>query len=375
MDESNKKLVLVTGSAGRIGTHVAKRLGENYHIVGFELMTAIYASANEELVPLDVSSEESINQAFRHIEAFYGKKISSVVHLAAYYSFENQKYDNYNKITVQGTKNILKALQNFECEQFIFSSTMLVHEATKPGEKINEYSPLDGNWAYPKSKIETEEVIRKYRGNIPSVIMRISGVYDDDCHSIPISNQIQRIYEKSFTAHFFPGDVTHGASFMHMTDLVDLIEIAVNKRNDMAKEVTTILVGEPETLSTKYLQDEISEALYKKSIWMMRLPRFVAWIGSWFQCHIPFMAKPFIRPWMIKLADEHYELDISKAKKIFNWEPKFKLKDCLENMCKDLLNDPIAWYKKNNLKMHKNLKKKIQKKSVNKSDDSKRDVA
>lgn len=350
MIDAGKKLVLVTGSAGRIGSEVAKRLGDNYQIVGFELMKAIYASANEELVPLDVSSEESIQQAFKHIESFYGKKIASVVHLAAYYSFEDQKYSKYNKITVQGTKNLLKALQRFEVEQFIFSSTMLVHKATKPGKKINEQSALEGNWAYPQSKIETEEVIARYRGNIPTVVMRISGVYDDKCHSIPISNQVQRIYEKNFVAHFFPGDMSHGASFLHMNDLIDLIEKAVNMRKEIPKEVT-VLAGEPTTLSTRFLQNEISNELYGKNIWMMRLPRFVAWMGSWVQCHTPFMAKPFIRPWMIKLADEHFELDISEAKRIFNWEPKHKLESCLKGMISELKHNPSQWYKNNSLKM------------------------
>jgi nucleoside-diphosphate-sugar epimerase len=356
MNNSGRKLVLITGSAGRIGSALAKRLGEKYQIVGFELMKAIYASENEELVPLDVSSEESVNQAFKHIEAFYGKKIASVVHLAAYYSFQDQEYEKYNKITVQGTKHLLKALERFEVEQFIFSSTMLVHKSTKPGEKISEGSLLDGNWAYPQSKIETEEVIRQYSKNIPTVVMRIAGVYDDDCHSIPISNQIQRIYEKSFTAHFFPGNLNCGASFLHMEDLVDLLEKAVDMRNDIPKKVT-VLVGEDHTLSTKAIQNTISRNLFGKKIWMIRVPKVFAWIGAFFLCHIPFMAKPFIRPWMIFLADEHYELNISKAKKLFNWKPTHCLEDCLPTMCKDLQKNPVSWYIKNGLKMPKHLKK------------------
>ncbi len=356
MNHSDRKLVLITGSAGRIGSALAKRLGLKYQIVGFELMKAIYASENEELVPLDVSSEESVYQAFKHIEAFYGKKIASVVHLAAYYSFEDPNYDKYDKITVQGTKNILKALEGFEVEQFIFSSTMLVHETCKVGEKISEESKLDGNWAYPKSKIETEEVIRKYSKNIPTVVMRIAGVYDDDCHSIPISNQIQRIYEKSFTAHFFPGNMDAGASFMHMNDLVDILEKAVDMRNEIPKKVTA-LVGEEVTLSTRFLQNEISKALFGKKIWMLRVPKIVARIGAFFLCHIPFVDKPFIRPWMIPLADENYELNISKAKKTFKWEPTHKLEDSLFLMCKDLQKNPISWYRKNNLKIPKALRK------------------
>jgi len=345
MKDRSKKLVIITGSAGRIGANIAQRLGKKYQIVGFELMKAIYASANEELVPLDISSEESIHQAFRHIRAFYGNKIASVIHLAAYYSFEDQHYSNYNKITVQGTKNLLKALQGFEVEQFIFSSTMLVKKATKPGEIITEESPLDGNWAYPQSKIETEEVIRKHRGNIPSVVMQIA-------------NQIQRIYEKSLTSHFFPGDSSHGASFIHMDDLVNLLEKAVDMRNEIPKEVT-VLVGEEKTLSTKYLQNTISQYFFHKNSRLLWIPKWFAWMGAFVQCHTPFMKKPFIRPWMIKLADEHYELDVSKAKHLFKWEIKHSLKNSLPMMLKDLESDPISWYKKNNLKMPKHMQKMV----------------
>ncbi len=56
-------------------------------MVGFELLKAFYASANEELVPCDISSDESVQQALTHIRHFYGNTIHAVIHLAAYYSF------------------------------------------------------------------------------------------------------------------------------------------------------------------------------------------------------------------------------------------------------------------------------------------------
>ncbi|NBR25665.1 MAG: NAD(P)-dependent oxidoreductase, partial [Micrococcales bacterium] len=99
----------------------------------------------------------------------------------------NTDMDLYNKITVEGTRHLLRGLQNFEVEQFIFSSTMLVHEPCQVGEKIREDSKVNPKWAYPLSKVLTEKVIHEERGNIPTVILRISGVYDDDCHSIPIA--------------------------------------------------------------------------------------------------------------------------------------------------------------------------------------------
>ncbi len=341
-------VVIVTGACGRIGSSIVRRLGEQYKIIGFELLKALYASANEELVPVDISSDESVQQAFTHIRQFHGNKISSVIHLAAYYSFSDQKYENYEKITVRGTQRLLKCLQDFEVEQFIFSSTMLVHAPCEPDQKINESWPVQAKWAYPRSKVATEELIHRERGKIPSVILRIAGVYDDMCHSIPISNQIQRIYENQLVSRLFSGDITHGSSFMHMDDLVQALVLCVEKRKQLPEE-TLLVLGEPTTLSYDALQREISRLLFNKEFTTYSIPKPLAKIGAFLQDKLPLMPPSFIKPWMIDLADDNYTLDISKAKSLLGWEPQHSLETTLPKMIQALKADPKAWYKLNQL--------------------------
>ena len=361
--DSKKGVILISGSAGRIGSSLVRALGDEYHIVGFELSHALYASANEELVPLDVSSKESVMQAFRHIQDFYGKKIVSLVHLAAYYSFVDTKYKKYKKITVEGTRNLLTALQEFEVDQFIFSSTMLVHKPRPLGEFITEESPMAPSWPYPRSKIETEEVIRKERGDISTVVMRIAGVYDDECHSIPISNQIQRVYERQLASRLFPGNLKNGASFMHMDDLIDALLLAIKNRKTLPKE-TTILIADPETMSTDQIQRKVSKALHGKEITTYRIPKWFAWLGVVMQGLIPFEHAQFIRPWMIKFSDDNYQIDISQAKKILSWKPKHHLSSDLDDMLVRMKKDPENFYKKNGLKAPKRIRKLWAKKST-----------
>lgn len=356
---SEKEVILVTGSCGRIGAAIVKKLGQQHRMVGFELLKAFYASANEELVPCDLSSDESVHQALTHIRNFYGNKIKAVIHLAAYYSFKDRSMKLYDKITVGGTRRLLRGLQNFEVGQFIFSSTMLVHAPCQPGQRINEEWPVKPKWAYPMSKVKTEQVIHEERGNIPAVNLRISGVYDDNCHSIPISNQIQRIYEDQMNAHLFAGDLTHGADFMHMNDLVDVIAKCVEKQKELPEELV-LVIGEGKTLSYDYLQRRISELLYSKEFNTHALPKPVAKFGAWVENHTPFLDGGFIQPWMIDLADDHYELDISKAKEVLGWEPKHSLDKTLPVMITSLKEDPIAWYKKNGLHMSESIKKKVE---------------
>jgi nucleoside-diphosphate-sugar epimerase len=251
-------------------------------------------------------------------------------------------------VTVKGTERLLKELKNFEVGQFIFSSTMLVHKPCEPGHPITEESPVEPKWDYPLSKVHTEKLIHELRGNMPTVIMRIAGVYDDKCHSIPISHQIQRIYEKQLEGHFFPGNLQHGSSFLHMNDLVNAIALAVKMRKQLPPDLI-VLIGEPTTMSYDELQKEISELLFNKDYTTFRIPKIVAKIGAWVQCHLPFIPSPFIKPWMIDLADDHYELDITRAKKLLGWEPKYALKTSLVKMIEGLKADPVKWYKDNQL--------------------------
>lgn len=135
------------------------------------------------------------------------------------------------------------------------------------------------------SKVAAELLILRERGNVPLALLRIGGVYDDGCHSIPLAQQIQRIYEKRFIGHIFPGDITHGVAFVHMEDMVAALVLAVEHRKELP-QVTTLLIGEPETLSYDELQRAISLQVDGKE-WTtysisIALAKFGACVGSRF---------------------------------------------------------------------------------------------
>lgn len=202
---------------------------------------------------------DEIDKAFERVRYAYGDHLASVIHLAAYYDFSGEPSPKYEEMTVRGTERLLNALREFRVEQFVFSSSMLVHAPSEPGRKINEDSPLDPKWDYPKSKIETENLIHAHRGEMPAAILRIAGVYDDQCDSIPIAHQIQRIYERKLISRVFPGNPSHGQPFVHLDDVVGAIASAVDRRAELRNE-TVLLIGEEETLSYDELQHLLGEA-------------------------------------------------------------------------------------------------------------------
>jgi len=241
----------------------------------------------------------------------------------------------------------LRELQRFDVGQFIFSSTMLVHAPCQPGQRINESWPLDPKWDYPKSKVKTEQLIERERGDIPALVLRIAGVYNDRCHSIPIAHQIQRIFERKMIARAFPGEVSHGQAFVHLDDVVDAFLAAIDHRRQLP-DSAVVLIGEDQTLSYDQVQKSLSSLIHGEMWETTKIPKPLAKTGAWLQDALP-AEEPFIKPWMIDLADDHYELDISRAERLLGWRPKRTLRETLPKMVEALKQDPLRFYRENKL--------------------------
>ena len=226
-----------------------------------------------------------------------------------------------------------------------------MHRPGEPGEFVTEDWPLEPTWAYPASKVRTEQLIHNERGDVPAVLLRISGVYDDRCHSIPLAHQIQRINERDLTSRFYSGSTAHGQSFLHMDDLVDAIERVVERRASLPPEIA-LLVGEPDALSYDELQHTIARLIRGASKETIALPSALAPFakaGAWVLDHVPGQ-EGFVKPWMIDRANDHYALDITRARTLLGWEPKRSLRETLPKMVGALKADPLGWYRENELK-------------------------
>lgn len=343
-----KPTVIVTGSSGLLGKAAIERLAPQYAVVGFDVVPP------EEDVPadyyeVDVTSDESVRKALEAVRQRYGSHLASVVHLAAYYDFTGADSPKYEAITVEGTERLLRLLQAqaFEVDQFVFSSTMLVHAPVKPGEKIDEGAPIEARWAYPESKVETEQRVAVEHGRVPVVFLRIAGVYTDFGKQPTLVQQIKRIYEKDFESFFFPGDSDAGQALVHLDDAADAIVQTVRARHALTDGVVPILIGEPNPPSYAALQDRLGELIWGHEWPTLRVPQAAARLGAWIEEKVG--GDGFIKPFMIELADDNYALDISRARERLGWQPKHRLMDTLPQIVEDLKRDPQGWYEKNGL--------------------------
>ena len=343
-----QEVVLITGAAGFIGSAVIRRLAGKYPIVGLDRPGLPDPPDPAVAVDFDLSNEEAVHSALETVRSKFGRRIASVVHLAAYYDITGDQNPLYEQITVEGTRRLIDALQDFEVEQFVFASTMLVHQPTAlPDTRISEESPLGPSWPYPKSKLKTEELLRTRHRKIPVVFLRIAGVYDDMGHSAFLAEQIAGVYEHRTTAHLYPGMLCAAQSNVHLDDLTEAVARLLEARKELPPELA-LLIGEPDALGYAEIQDIVHRELHGKDWSTVRIPKTVAKIGAWLQNEV-LGEDLFVQQWMIDEASSHYIVDIGRARSLLGWEPRRSLRETLPKIVGVLKADPQRWYKANKL--------------------------
>jgi nucleoside-diphosphate-sugar epimerase len=344
----DKPVVIITGSSGFVGRALIEKLAGRFALIGFDRDIPPHPPAAAECVCIDLTQDSSVEASLKRVGTGYGTRIASVIHLAAYFDLTGEPNPKYDEVTVRGTERLLRGLRSFKVEQFVFVSSMLIHAPGKPGEPINEDSPLDPKpLPYRESKIRAERLIHEEHGSMPAVFARPAGIYDDMCRLAFLAHQIARIYERQLISHVYPGDLGTGQAFLHLDDLTEAFRRIIDHRKTLPPAIA-FLLGEPETMSYSELQRDLGRLIHEEEWETREIPKALARSGAWVENEV-LQEDSFIRPWMVDTADDHYELDISRARKLLDWRPRRSLRRTLPTMIDALKADPVAWYKANKL--------------------------
>ena len=199
--------------------------------------------------------------------------------------------------------------------------------------------------------------MREEAGRISVVILRLAGVYDEQSMVPTMAHQMARIYERDVQSYFYSGSTLIGQSMLHRDDMLDAFRRSVDRRAALPAH-TELLIGEPDAIGYGALQDQLGALMHGEDQWTtLRLPKPLAAAGAWVQAKLePVIPdavdggeEPFIKPFMVAMADDHYALDVGRARKLLGWEPRHRLADWLQPMVDALKKDPAAWYERNGI--------------------------
>ncbi|MDC0122165.1 GDP-mannose 4,6-dehydratase [Planktomarina sp.] len=184
-----RRKIIITGSAGFIGFHLARILLEyGYEVVGIDNLNDYYdvniKTARNKILKQDDNFEFlelDICDGFKSVLDKNLKNASAIVHLAAQAGVRNsidfpQKYLESN---INGSFSVLDLAKTLEIEHLLLASTSSVYGANTNmpfGEMANCNTPMS---FYAASKISMEAMAHSYSHiyNIPTTIFRFFTVY------------------------------------------------------------------------------------------------------------------------------------------------------------------------------------------------------
>jgi UDP-glucose 4-epimerase len=310
--------IVVTGGAGFIGSHLVDFLIDSGHKVEvidnlrigrLENIAHQLENSSFKFLKADILDYDSIESSF--------KDVDWVFHLAAMAdivpSIENPT--EYYKSNVNGTFNVLQACRKYNIKKIIYTASSSCY-GIPDDYPTNERAEIRPQYPYALTKNLGEQLVMHWCQlyNLPAVSLRFFNVYGPRARTSGTYGAVfgvflaQKIAKKPFTV---VGDGNQTRDFTFVSDIVSAIVAAAD--SNVSGEI--INIGSNNTYSINHLV----ELLGGEVVYIPKRP-----------------GEPDCT-WA----------DITKAKKMLNWEPKVSLEDgvevLLENM--DYWIDAPIWDK------------------------------
>jgi UDP-glucose 4-epimerase len=208
-----KRKILVTGSAGFVGSHLCSML--------LELGIDVVRDRTKEKYKLDVTD---INQ-FR----FADLGVEAVIHLAAKTSVNSAYKDPYLAYytNIMGTLNMLEICRLRNIKKLIFMSSYVYGQPKYL--PIDEKHPVNPHSSYHKSKLIAEQLCKNYSLDfgIDVVTLRPFLLYGPNAKPYMFTSTVIEQIQNS--GNVFLSGKYISRDFLFISDFLDLVSIILNK--------------------------------------------------------------------------------------------------------------------------------------------------
>ncbi len=289
---------LVTGASGFLGQILVKKLYSTGEV------KSLSKSQGNDFV-IDIVKPFSALPSFDRVIHCAGQAHSTPK--------SEQESKTFFKVNVEGTQNLLNALEQTPPKQLVLASTVAVY-GLEEGKQVHESHPLLGSTPYAKSKILKEELVMDWgeKNKVNILILRLPLVVGQN----PPGNLGKMIQAIRAGRYVTIGKGDARKSMILATDLGDFLESANLDLNG------TYNLTDGYHPSFKELEQLICRQLGKRKPYIipLELARLIGKIGDIFH-FFPVKSKTIDK--MIK----ELTFDDTKARKEINW----KAQSVLEN--------------------------------------------
>ncbi|MEK7142970.1 MAG: NAD-dependent epimerase/dehydratase family protein [Patescibacteria group bacterium] len=255
INQIKNKIILITGGAGFIGSHLAEKLAADNRLIIYDNFhrnvlkyTNLLDNPRVKIIKGDILDSTKLSQTI--VEA------SIVIHMAAIAGVESVAVSPLEtlEINLMGTYNLLRAINGKakRIEKFIFYSTSevygpFVYQAKEDG-MTTQGKVSEQRWAYSTSKIAAEHWCYAYfkRWQLPIVIIRPFNIYGERQEGESAISKFAAAAIKNKPIEIF-GSGNQIRSWCHVDDMVQGTLAAATSRKAIGQVYN---IGNPEETLT-----------------------------------------------------------------------------------------------------------------------------
>jgi nucleoside-diphosphate-sugar epimerase len=312
---------LVTGATGFIGSHVADRLverGDNVRALARPDSDVSYLEERGvEVVRADLADPSSLGPAMEGIEV--------VFHAAAQVS-DWDPWREFQSVTIEGTRNVLRAAAGANVARFLHVSSDAVYAHRYLGKRMTEETPLETRFSwwdyYRRSKLRAERVVWRYEndGRLAVTVVRPGVVLGErDRATVPGVTA----FLKSKSAAYL-GSGRNRLPYVYAGDVADACILAASNEGAVGDSA--------ETVTQRDLFAAVAEegglTLPKRAmplpvLYGVALAMELASLASGRR------SRPSLSRFGVTMIGQDYLEDASKAKRELDWEAQTSMREAV----------------------------------------------